>query len=159
MFCRSLCDFLHDHLQVHSCGCRGSNSFSRLSPNPWYVLNRFRRVLLFATLWIVARQASLSVGFSRQEHWSGLPHPPPGDHPGPGIETVSLRSSELAGRFCFPSASHGTDRHISSRRLSGELSVACVAHGPAVNFGVQVTFQIMIFLGLQVHGWDCQVTR
>ena len=43
----------------------------------------------FATPWTVARQASLSMGFSRQENWSGLPHPPPGDLPNPGTETRS----------------------------------------------------------------------
>ena len=47
------------------------------------------RVQLFATLWTVAYQASLSVGFSRQEYWSGLPFPSPGDLPNPGIEPRS----------------------------------------------------------------------
>ena len=42
-----------------------------------------------ATPWTVAHQALLSSGFSRQEYWSGLPGPPPGDHPDPGIESVS----------------------------------------------------------------------
>ena len=46
------------------------------------VLNR---VQLFATPWTVACQAPLSMGFSRQEHWSGLPFPSPGDLPDPGI--------------------------------------------------------------------------
>ena len=53
------------------------------------VLTRFSRVRLFATLWTVARQAPLSMGFSRQEYWSGLPCPPPGDLPDPGIEPKS----------------------------------------------------------------------
>ena len=44
------------------------------------------RVRLFATLWTVAYQASLSMGFSRQEYWSGLPFPSPGDLPDPGIK-------------------------------------------------------------------------
>ena len=43
-------------------------------------------VRLFATPWTAARQAPLSMGFSRQEYWSGLPCPPPGDLPNPGIE-------------------------------------------------------------------------
>ena len=43
----------------------------------------------FATPWTVACQASLSMGFSRQEYWSGLPFPPPGDLPDPGIEPGS----------------------------------------------------------------------
>ena len=50
----------------------------------------------FATPWIVARQATLSMGFPRQEHWSGLPFPAPGDLPGPAIELVS---PALAGKF------------------------------------------------------------
>ena len=52
-----------------------------------------------APLWTVARQVSLSIGFSRQEHWSGLPSPPAGDLPHPGIELTSLTSPALAGRF------------------------------------------------------------
>ena len=43
-------------------------------------------VRLFATPWTVAYQAPLSMGFSRQEYWSGLPFPSPGDLPDPGIE-------------------------------------------------------------------------
>ena len=42
-----------------------------------------------ATLWTVAHQAPLSLGFSRQEYWSGLPCPPPGDLPSSGIEHAS----------------------------------------------------------------------
>ena len=42
----------------------------------------------FVTLWTIARQAPLSMGFSRQEYWSGLPCRPPGDLPNPGIEPV-----------------------------------------------------------------------
>ena len=52
-----------------------------------------------ATLWTVAHQASLSMGFSRQEYWSGLPCPPPGDLPDPGIELAFLMFPALAGRF------------------------------------------------------------
>ena len=47
------------------------------------------RVRLFATPWTVACQAPLSMGFSRQEYWSGLPFPSPGDLPDPGIEPGS----------------------------------------------------------------------
>ena len=63
------------------------------------VLSRFTRVRLFATPWTVARQAPLSTGFSRQEYWSGLPCPPPGDLPDSGIIPVSLPSPALAGSF------------------------------------------------------------
>ena len=47
----------------------------------------------------LAHQASLSMGFSRQEYWSGLPCPPPGDCPNPGIKLASFMSPTLAGRF------------------------------------------------------------
>ena len=53
------------------------------------VLSRFRRVRLFATPWTVAHQAPLSMGFYRQEHWRGLPCPPPEDPPLTGIEPMS----------------------------------------------------------------------
>ena len=63
------------------------------------MLSHFSRVRLFATLWTVAYQAPLSIGFSRQEYWSGLPCPAPGDLPDPGIKPVSLTSPALLGRF------------------------------------------------------------
>ena len=56
-------------------------------------------VLLFSTPQTVACQAPLSMGFPRQEFWSGLPFLPPGDLPDPGIEPASPLSAELAGRF------------------------------------------------------------
>ena len=63
------------------------------------MLSRFSRVRLFVTLWTVAHQDPLSMDFSRQECWSGLPCPPPGDLPNPGIEPASLLSPALAGGF------------------------------------------------------------
>ena len=63
------------------------------------VLIHFSRVRLFATPWTVALQAPPTVGFSRQEHWSGLPCPPPGHLSDPGIEPPSLMSPALAGGF------------------------------------------------------------
>ena len=68
------------------------------------MLSPFSLVRLFATLWTVAHQIHLSMGFSRQEYWSGLPRAPPGDLPNPGIKPASLLSSALAGRFFTTSA-------------------------------------------------------
>ena len=68
------------------------------------MLSCFSRVLLFVTLQTVARQAPLSMGFSRQEYWSGLPCPSPGALPNPGIKLESLTSPALAGRFFSTSA-------------------------------------------------------
>ena len=56
-------------------------------------------VRLFATPWIVAHHAPLSMVFCRQEHWSGLPCQPPEDVPNPGIELTSLTSPALASGF------------------------------------------------------------
>ena len=57
------------------------------------------RVQLFAPPWTVACQAPLCMGFPRQEYWSGLPFPTPGDFLDPGIEPESPASPELAGGF------------------------------------------------------------
>ena len=54
---------------------------------------------LFGMPWTVACQAPLSMGFSRQECWIGLPFPPPGDLPDPGIDRASLALPALVGRF------------------------------------------------------------
>ena len=59
---------------------------------------------LYAAPWAVAQQVSLSMEFSRQDYWNGLPFPTPGDLPDPGIESVSLVSPTLAGRFITTSA-------------------------------------------------------
>ena len=62
------------------------------------MLSHFSHVQLFETLWTVARQAPLSMRFSRQEYWSGLPCAPPEDLPDPGIKPVSYISC-IAGRL------------------------------------------------------------
>ena len=67
-------------------------------------LSCFSSVQLSATLWTIAQLASLSMGFSRQEHWNGLLCPSPGDLPYTGIEPASLMSPALTGRFFTISA-------------------------------------------------------
>ena len=64
------------------------------------------------TLWTVTHQAPLSKGFSRQEYWSGLPCPPPGDLPDPGIEPASLYVS------CFGRQVLYHERHLGSTSSS-----------------------------------------
>ena len=70
----------------------------------------FSHVRLFATMWTIAQHAPLSMGFLRQEYWSGLPCSPPGDLPNPGIEPTSLKSPASAGRLftatCQPVSFH-----------------------------------------------------
>ena len=63
------------------------------------VPSRFSRVQLFSTLWTVAYQVPLSMGFSRQEYWSGLLCSPSGDLPNPWIAPASLMSPALTGGF------------------------------------------------------------
>ena len=78
-----------------------------------YMLSRFNSVQLFVTPGTIAPQAPLSVGFSRQEHWSGVPFPSPGDLPNPGIKPVSpaLQAdslpSEPPGKPRFPRCKWG----------------------------------------------------
>ena len=61
--------------------------------------SRFSCVQLFATLCTIAHQAPLWMGVSREEYWSWLPCPPPGDLPDPGVEPTSLMSPALADMF------------------------------------------------------------
>ena len=63
------------------------------------VLICFSHAGLFVNLWTVAHQAPLSMGFYKQEYWSGLPFPSPGHRPNPGITPMSLTSPALAGGF------------------------------------------------------------
>ena len=86
-------EVLFPHLSFTGRLCLGLSSWC------FTMLNRFRHIWLFATLWTVDRQAPLSMGFSRQDNWSGVPFPPPGDLPHPGMEPASLMSPALVGGF------------------------------------------------------------
>ena len=72
-----------------------------------YCAQPLRRVQLFGTPWTVAHRTPLSMGFLRQEYWSGLPFSPPGDLPDPGIEATSpalaggFFATEPSGEFLF----------------------------------------------------------
>ena len=68
------------------------------------LLSCFSCARRFATLWTIAHQAPPSMGFSRQEYWSGLTCPPPGHLPDPGVKPNSLMSPVLAGEFFTTSA-------------------------------------------------------
>ena len=100
----------HPHGRHWKCGTRKTSSPSANPGGPSAVMGVsvipkggilslwFSRVWLCATLWIVACQAPLSMGFSRQDYWSVLLHPTPGDL-NPGIKSTSLMSPALAGKF------------------------------------------------------------
>ena len=66
------------------------------------VLSSFSHVWLFVTPWTVVCQVPLSMGFYRQEYWSGLPFPSAGDLLDPGIEPASLMSLALVGNILYP---------------------------------------------------------
>ena len=71
----------------------GSKACSKLMPEILSVMSNS------VTPWTVAHQAPLSMEFSKKEYWSGLPCPPPGDLPDPGIELASLTYPAFAGGF------------------------------------------------------------
>ena len=89
-------------------------------------------VQLFVTPWTVAHQASLSMEFSRQKYWSGLPFPPSEDSSDPGIESTSLASPALAGRF-FTTVSPGLKLTYKLNKDS-LIELALVAQGPNVTY-------------------------
>ena len=74
--------------------------------------------------WTVVHQAPLSMGFSKQEYWSGLPCPPPGDLPDPGIKLASLMPLALPGGLFTTSA---TKAQALTPRVTLSTSLTCVA--------------------------------
>ena len=93
------------------------------------VLSCFSCVQLIVTLWTVACQALLSMGFSRKKYWSGLPCPPPGDLPDPKIKLESPVSPILAGRFFTtetPRKSPIDMRMIKSKDSAHQKVKACL---------------------------------
>ena len=86
------------------------------------------RVQLFVTPWTVAYQASLSIGFSRQEYWSGLPFHSPVDLPNPGIEPVSPTFQADA----LPSEPPG--KQLVTFKSLSHLPPLKLTHGKSNNF-------------------------
>ena len=91
---------------------------------PWCVFSHFSHVWLLATLWTMALQAPLLMGFSRQEYWSGLPCPPPGDLADPRIEQDSpaLQADSLPLSHCWNTKVDASQAHyywcVSATRTS-----------------------------------------
>ena len=79
------------------------------------------RVHLFATPWTIAHQAPLSMGFSRQEYWSRMPCPLPGDLPDPGIQPTTLNSPALACGLFTSSTTWEAPCMLSHSIVSGSL--------------------------------------
>ena len=89
------------------------------------MLTLFSHAQLFVTLWTVARQAPLSMGFSRQEYWGGLPFPPPGDLPNPGMYSMSAVAPTLQADS-LPLSHHFPSRYDSLPLFSQSQLVQCV---------------------------------
>ena len=87
-----LCTCIQFNLGSKALGEIEENIFTALPGKERKKMKSLSHVQLFATLWTIAHQALLSMGFSRQDYWSGLPFPSPGDLPDPGIEPRSPAS-------------------------------------------------------------------
>ena len=100
---------------VSFCQINPCCSLDRLSPHlcceVMHMMSPFSCVQLFATLCTIARQAPLSLGFSRQEYWGGLPSPSPKDLPIPG-SNLRLKSSALADGFSTTCTSCEVEEYI-----------------------------------------------
>ena len=75
-------------------------SFMYVYKDQFFFVQLLNHVQLFATPWTITHEAPVFMGFSRQEHWSRLPCPPPGDLPDPGIEALPPASPALPGE-CY----------------------------------------------------------
>ena len=104
------------------------------------MLSRFGHVWLFVTLCTVACQVPLSMGFSRQGNWSGLPCPTPGGLPDPGIKPTSLTPLALAGGFFAMSTCYRHSvqfsRSVVSDSLRSHESQHARLSGPSLSPGV-----------------------
>ena len=87
------------------------------------------------TLWTVALQAPLFMGFSRQEHWSGLPFPSPGNHSHPGFKLASLKCPALPGGFFTTST---TWEALSKVYSYGKIANLIIVQAEILNRGRMV---------------------
>ena len=116
-----------------------------------YMLSFFGRVWLFATLWTVACQAFLSMGFSRQEYWSGLSCPPLGDLPNPGLElrSVTLQVDSLPSE---PAASYTVGPWLSICFILGMHMIGSVCPISSQVFLKATLVSLPAFRKLDEHG-------
>ena len=138
------------------------NIFKGLSWGVCCVLNCFTHIQLFVTLWTIAHQAPLTMGFSRHEYWSGLPCPPPGDQSDPGIKPTSLTSPSLQVdswslapprkpgiEECFKIVTIGKFIAIIISSLQVNLSFSSAQGLPASNTNLKVTAAPYSLCGLR----------
>ena len=109
-----------------------------------FMLSPFSHVQLFASLWTIALQASLS----RQEYWSGLPCPPQGNFPDPGIELTSLLSPVLASEFFTISAiweALFVNIGLILKSSAGSLLLSSFLHQKYVVYMKKILFSMQVF--------------
>ena len=133
------------------------------------MLSHFSPVRFFATPWTVACQAPLSMGFSRQKFWSGLPYPLPGDFPNPGIKPMSLTFPALGGGFFTTSTTWETPskkkkqldvwRTLSSLYKSNMVEVKRGAHAVDHSMGLVILLKSQCRLWLGISGAGLQVVH
>ena len=114
------------------------------------MLSCFDHVWLFATLWTIADQAPLSMGFSRQEYYSGLPCPSPGDCPYSEIQAVSLGPPALADRF-FTTTSNWEAHTVVQFSSVAQLCLTLCDPMDCSTSGFPVHHQLLEFTQTHVH--------
>ena len=118
------------------------------------VLRHFSHVQLFAASWTVIHQAPQSMGFSRQEYWSGLPCPPPGDLPNPGINSGSpaLQVNSLPSEP--PGKSRGCGVRVYAELLCIHLKVCGEKQKALAEFSEELKRQKMVKEEMFSESWE-----
>ena len=116
-----------------------------------WVLSHSSRVQLSATPWTGAHQAPLSMGFSRQGYWSGVPRPPPGNLPDPGTKPPSLMSAAQAGGFFTTKYHLGRTRIQMVNCTVGNGSVPFVTAGDTLSWWGHVSAASCGFLSVSIQ--------
>ena len=115
-----------NYSSCHNWGCAKiyaiSDIFFFLAHSHIVVVDMLSCVQLSSTLWTVACQAPLSMEFSRQEYWSGLPFPPPGDLPEAEIKPVSPLAPALQMDFFYPQSHWGSLNCVDPGFLPNNLA-------------------------------------
>ena len=109
-------------------------------------------IWLFTTPWAVAHQVPLSVGFSRQEYWSRLPFPSPGDLPNPGIKPTSLSSPALAGWF-FATNTNWEVSVFKSREFTVLMKCYKAFQGAEMTWCISFIEERLTLTALNPHFW------
>ena len=109
------------------------------------MLSCYSCVWLFAALWTAACKASLSMGFSRQKYWSGLPCPPPRDLPDPGIPTQTSLNPTCIGRWILTTSTSWKTPNMMYFSLFSSWPIG------RINVKQHKMFEIMEFVSC--HTW------